>query len=217
MEYLARYQSCKYLLRSKSNQGNGFIFRMLDVRDPRPAESIDEVYKDVVRDLRVYRGLEAARRHAQTLMDAARESGSLDTAFAANDELKALSEAKLTSAMVRFVSPPPFARLDLNATPTEREQRFVKIEGLGNIPRDLAERLFELAGNPDPLTILEIPAWPAVMVIQWHESIPGRQDEFENMRGEISQTLMIERRFAALRVWFDPERIRARNDVKQVQ
>lgn len=217
LDYLARYQPCRYLLRAKREKGNGFIFRMLDVRDPRPAESIDEVYKDVVRDLRIYRGLETARRHAQALMDAARETGSLDTAFGGHDELKTLSEAKLTSAMVRFVSPPPFARLDLEVPSAERDQGFVKIEGLGNIPRDLAERIYELADNPDPLTVLELPAWPAVMVIQWHESIPGTQEEFENLRGGISQNLMIERRFTALREWFDPEKIRARNDFKQVQ
>jgi hypothetical protein len=217
MDYLARYQPCRYLLRSKREQGSGFIFRVVDVRDPRPAESIDEVYKDVVNDLRTQRGFEAARARAQALMDAARETGSLDAAFQANDELKSMSEERLTSSLVRFVSPPPFARLDLNAPPAERNQKFVKIEGLDNIPRDLAERLFELSENPDPLTIIDLPAWPAVLVVQWHESLPGRQDEFEKLRGDISQGLMIDRRIAALRDWYNPEKIRARNDFKQVQ
>lgn len=217
MEYLARYQPCRYLLRAKRDSGSGYIFRVIDVRNPRPAESVDEVYNQVVSDLRTHHGLERAKQHAQSLMDAARETGSLKEAFTNHEELKTMSEQKLTSAMVRFVEPPPFARLDLDVPASQRDRSMVKVEGLGNLPRDLAEKLFKMSENPDPLTVIELPAWPAVIVVQWHESIPGRQDEFEQLRSEISQGLMIDRRITALRNWYDPEKIRARNGYKLVQ
>jgi hypothetical protein len=70
-DYLARYQTPPFPLTDPRN-GNVYLFRMIDSQPGGPSESVDQARDQVIADLRLQKGFEAAKARAQALQSCGR-------------------------------------------------------------------------------------------------------------------------------------------------
>ena len=63
----------------------------------------------------------------------------------------------------------------------------------------------------DKTAVGELRGRAAILLIEWLKTEPGRDDEFEEMRGQLATELIAFRGRQAVAEWLAPEKIRARN------
>jgi len=208
--YLSLYRPSSYVL--KDPDGNGYLFRVVQTRESRIPESVDEVREDVIRDVRSLRAFNDAGRRGEELAERA-GGGGLKDAFDRMEDVK-----KLADKGVVLREPPPFTRLP------RYYLRFgvsrpanVSIPQVGQVSADVAERIFDLARADDPITVLKIEEKTLVLVVEWLETVPAREDEYTALREELLTAMTDYLSVQAMREWLNPENVRARNSVEMTR
>lgn len=202
--YLSLYQPSRYPLVS-FRENKVYLFRVVEVRPSRPPQSLDEVRDRVVKDLRLKAGYEAAQKRAEGLVAAA-GSSSLKEAYEADTELSELKDRG-----VAFHDPPPFSlftlgfRGDLSATP------FVSLGSAGSVPADTAKKIFALAGAESPRTAVPLESRASVLVVEWKETLPAREDALAQYLKQQAPMLINTRARSAKLELTRPSNVRARN------
>lgn len=212
-DYVALFEPCRYVLRNIGN-GDLFVFRVIETRDAHPAESVDEVREEAERDLRLLRGYETALSKGRQLMAQVRTRGGLEAAFEGDEELTTIrQERNLVAQKLKYAAPEPFARMSQSAAARLEKMPLQRVPDVGSLPMEIVEKIFALEDATDPLALFEWKEQSNVLVVQWRESIPGREDEFESIREDLVQGMLDDRRRAALTEWLDPNQIQARTSL----
>lgn len=202
--FLSLYQPSRYPLVS-FRDNKVYLFRVVEVRPSRSPQSLDEVRDRVVKDLRLKAGYEAAQKRAEALVAAA-GSSSLKEAYEADAELSELKDRGVT-----FHDPPPFSlftlgfRGDLSATP------FVSLGSAGSVPADAGKKIFALAGAESPRTVVPLESRASVLVVEWKETLPAREDALAQYLKQQTPMLMNTRARSAKLELTRPSNVRARN------
>ncbi|MEE9295691.1 MAG: hypothetical protein V3W34_12115 [Phycisphaerae bacterium] len=205
MEYLAVGQSHPLLL---SGRGNRYIFRVIDVKPAGPAATVDEVREQVIADLQLQSGYEEARRLAQQLADSVTSSDGLKNAFESDAELQ--STIQLPND---YFSPPPFARRRWNSAGSADDDAQVYVTGVGLVGKSFVARCFEgdLAGEFNKVLVVPIEESATIAVVEWVETIPLREDQYDQERQRIARQLNSTVLANAASEWLNPVRIKDRN------
>ena len=207
-EYLAAFQTCPYPL--KDQDGNFYVFRVIEVRKGHPAESLDPIRGVVRKDLRLLRGFERAKSRAEGLRGCHADLG-LQEAYDSDEELLWLRETP-EGAISGYFEPPPFARVSRYAAASGRTTPTTYIPGgVGLVPNSVVDLCFALEEADDKTAVVELRERAAILLIEWLKTEPGRDDEFEEMRGQLATELIAFRGRQAVAEWLAPEKIRARN------
>jgi hypothetical protein len=213
-DYVALYEPCRYVMRNTAD-GDLFVFRVIDTREAHPAESVDEVREEAERDLRLLRGYETALSKGRQLMARVRTLGGLEAAFEADEELTRMrKESNLVARTLKYVEPQPFARMSQSAAARLERLPLQRVPEIGSLPMEIVEKIFALEKATDPLALFEWKEQAKVLLVQWLESLPAREDEFESIREDLVQSMLEDRRRAALTEWLDPSQIQARTSLK---
>ncbi|HOA73244.1 MAG TPA: hypothetical protein PLQ89_21415 [Phycisphaerae bacterium] len=195
--------------------GNVFVFRNIATQPAEAPASFEEVRDKLVEDLRTIRAGEQAEQTAQNLAERAKGSD-LKTAFQSDAALA----AKLESSAL--LQPEPFARQSVfpgrNGGMPQVYGTFVP--GVGFDPQ-LVDAAFELASRatttqPSPVTTHKDNRGRHI-VIQYKQTLPVTQEEYNQYRDLARDYLLTQRRIAFLFDWFSPESIHARTDWKPTQ
>ncbi|MDO8629095.1 MAG: hypothetical protein Q7R41_01270, partial [Phycisphaerales bacterium] len=207
-DYLAMYQTSSHPL-SDYRKGDVYVFRVIEARPGGPAESVDQVRDQVIADLRLRRGFEAAKKHAESLRSCA-ANDPLRSAYESDPELAAFRETG-EGAKTGFFEPPPFSRVLRGRAATGRTKDGMFVGGgLDKLSNDIVDACFALAADPQKTAVMEMPDRAAVLVVEWVETIPAGEDEFNSMRGQLVTQLTDSRWREFINDWLDPGRIRAR-------
>jgi len=205
--YLARYESPPLPLRDEL--GNLYVYRVIDVRPAQPPATVDEVRDQVVKDVQLKHGFEAAQKAAEALLAQAREVG-LEAAWNASPESQ---EQPATHARYA-AAPPPFPREPLGLS----FGSFVP--GVGFIQRDFAERCFALGESSAAngrIGVIPLPAQANVAVVECEEIQPMTTTAYVSSRPQVVSTLASAGRQKTLSAWLDPELIRSRNKFERTR
>lgn len=214
-EFLAKFQPAPYPL-SDPRSGNAYIFRVVDSRPGGPAESLDQVREEVIADLRLQKGFEAAKARAESLRACCQASEPLKDAYEADSDLAVFRESG-EGAKTGYFEPPPFSRIGQTPAWKGRPADGVFVGGgLGKLPNETVDGIFALTDAFDKLAVFELPDRAAVMTVEWVEAIPAQEEEFAETRESLSTQLTDNRWREFVDEWFDPENIRARNGFKLV-
>ena len=205
-DYLASFQTCPYALRDENE--NVYVFRVVDVNPAHPAESVDEVRDRVIDDLRLLQGLEVAKARAEGLRSCSPEV-TIQEAFESDAELV---ELKSMGLGVGFFESPPVTRYTLMeaATGQRNPNRRVGFE-IGEIPSEIIDQWFELEDAWERTAVYELQDRATIIVAEWVETEPAREDQFQQQRERIFELLTDRRQRESLADWFDPDQIRIRN------
>lgn len=216
-DYLALYETSRATLTDPFTSQT-FVFRPIATRTPHPADSLDEVRDKVLKDMRMLDAYKKAKERAEYIASAARQPDqTLKSAFEADPEIAKLKLDVMKARDLTFVEPEPFAKVipDWAGLPAGPRARPSFVPGLGIVSRPAVEKMFELA-HDNGLAVIEEPQGPKVYVVRAEEFLPGREDEFENMRDSLVNRMTNGRMGNILAAWFAPDAIRARTGAKQV-
>ncbi len=209
-DFLARYQTAPFPLTDPRN-GYVYIFRVIDSKPGGPAESLDQVRDQVIADLRLQKGFEAAKVRAESLRSCCQASEPMKDAYEADPELAAFRESG-EGDKTGFFEPPPFSRIGQTPAWKGRPADGVFVGGgLGKLPNETVDAIFSLTDAAEKLALFELPDRAAVMTVEWVETIPAQEEEFAGARKSLATQLADNRWRELVNDWFDPEKIRARN------
>ena len=215
-DYLARYQTAPSPLADPHN-GNVYIFRVIESQPGGPSESVDQVRDQVIADLRLQKGFEAAKARAQSLRSCCQASEPLKDAYEADSELAAF-RATGEGSKTGYFEPPPFSRIGQTPAWKERPADGVFVGGgLGKLPNEAIDAIFAITSATDKLAELELPDRAAVMTVEWVETIPPQEEEFATTRKSLVTQLTDSRWREFVNDWFDPEKIRARTEFSLIR
>ena len=212
-DYLAPFQTCPYALKDMKNN-NLYLFRTIDTRDAHPPDSVEEVRDDVLRDLRMIRGFERALIRAEGVRNC--EPGlDLKAAFEHDDELVSFFVGGMYAGQGGWIEPPPFPRLEPRqaAGGGKTASTFIR-GGMGYVPMDVVDLCFALGERVERTAVVELPERPAAMVIEWVETLPPTEGEFQQIRQKMVDDMVATRTRLAVAEWLSPEKIQARNQFK---
>ncbi len=207
-DYLALFQTSPLPLTDVTS-GNMYAFRVVESRPGGPPKSLDEVREQVIADLRLKQGYESAKKRAGSLQACA-AIDPLRDAYEADPDLAVFRETG-EGAKTGYFEPAPFTRLARTSASKGRppEGTFVG-GGLGRLPNEVVDACFALADAPQKSKVLEVPSRAAVLIVEWVETIPAGEDEFNGMRKQLVTQLSDERWRQFVSDWLDPDKIRAR-------
>ena len=215
-DYLAKYQTAAFPLTDPRN-GNVYIFRVIDSEPGGPSESVDQARDQVITDLRLQKGFEAAKARAQSLRSCCLASEPLKDAYEADPELAAFRESG-EGVKTGFFEPPPFSRIGQTPAWKGRPADGVFVGGgLGKLPNETVDAIFSLTDAAEKLAVLELPDRATVMTVEWVETIPPQEEEFAGTRKSLVTQLTDNRWREFVNDWFDPEKIRARSGFNLVR
>ncbi|RJP36229.1 MAG: hypothetical protein C4547_07765 [Phycisphaerales bacterium] len=204
--YLSLYQPSTYVLKDAS--GGRYLWRVVETRGQKEPDTLDEVRKYVEADARTLRGFRAAQAAAADLLERARQEN-LKAAFDASEELK-----DRVIEGVAFRRPEPFARqLRFNVTLGRYARTNITIEQVATVSAEVVDRIFALEEVRPPVESFDLENQSLVIVVEWVETIPARQDEFEELRSQATASLDFLSR-QVMGEWLDPQNLRARNGVE---
>ena len=188
------------------DQGNAYVMRTVAVRPKQAPESVDVVRERVVKDLRLIRAYGEAEKQASTLADQAKEVGVVQ-AFKRDVPLQErLGDEALNE-------PEPFARMQVFNFGQMPQMFPAAIPGAGQ-DSELVEECFaqlsQATTKPVNVFVHDQPDRQRWVVVQVHEILPVKQDEYEQQRALGSYFLRLERFQAFMAEWYSPEQIRAR-------
>lgn len=202
--YLSLHQTSRYPL--TDTQGNLYIVRVVDARDEHAPDSLAEVRTQVTEDLRLAKGFETAKAHAKTLLDTVKQGKTLREAY---DQMEALAPAKTTPG--GFFEPTPFSKVASGLGAVGRKGTTTFVPGnVGRIPNEAVDAIFAQENSSDKIASHEMPERAAILVTEFVSVTHGREDEFEKIHDRLSQGIADQRQQAAVRDWFDAEKIRLR-------
>lgn len=209
-DYLAKFQTATFAL-PDSKSGNAYIFRVIDSLPGGPSDSVEQVRDQIIADLRLQNGFEAAKARAQSLRSCCQASEPLKEAYEADPELAAFRESS-EGAKTGYFEPPAFARIGQIPAWKGRPADGVFVPGgMGKIANSTIDAIFAMTDSPDKLAVFELPERASVMTVEWMETIPAQEEEFASTRQSLVTQLGDNRWREFVDEWFDPEKIRARN------
>ncbi len=207
-DYLATFQTSPFPVTDVAS-GNLYVFRVIDARPGHVPESVDEVREEVVADLRLARAFGAAKARAESLRQCMSYQ-SLKEAYEADLELVDLKE-KPGGVGSGYFEPPPFSRVPKHMASRGRPAAGVFAGmGLGNLPNETIDECFALDHAADKTKVIELVERPAVILVEWVETKPAPEDEFNSLRKKLSEELADARWREAVADWLDPKNIQAR-------
>lgn len=208
-EYLSLFQTGPYAL-SEGTTGNLYLYRVIEAKPGRAAESLEEVRDEVIADLRTLRGFEAAKKRAEALRAAAAQQ-TLKALYEADAELVAF-KAKSAGNESGFFEPPPVTRVSRMEAPFGRPAGGANTNsGLGRLPNDAVDQIFSLESSADKTTVLELKDRAAVVLVQWVETKPATQDQFDTLRKDLASKLSDVHFRDAVTPWLESSQIQARS------
>lgn len=204
--FLAMYQPSKFPLTDQ--HGSVYIFRVLEAKPERAAESVAEVRDRVIEDLRLKFGYQTAHAYTEQLVMDALAAGDLKTTYDNNADLAVLKEKEGSG----FSTPEAFSRLHSGLGVFGRTSPTTFIPGgPGRVPNEVVDQIFAMENSEEKIRLFEVPARACVLAVEFIGVARGREDEFEGIRQRISQGLSDQRQASAVRDWLNPENVRARN------
>jgi hypothetical protein len=204
--FLSVYQPSSYVLEDAS--GARYVWRVVETRGEKVPDSPAEVQKYVEADARTLRGYRAAQAAAGELLEKARQEG-LKPAFDASEALK-----DHVVEGVAFRRPEPFARqMRFNVTTGRYGRTNITIPQVATVSADVVDKVFALENVAPPVDSFELEDQSMVVVIEWVETLPAREDDFAELRDQASMTLDFLNR-QVMAEWLSPRNIRARNGVE---
>jgi hypothetical protein len=216
-DHLAMFETSRASL-SDPFTNQTFVFRPIASRKPHPADTLDEVRSKVIKDMRLQRAFEQAKQHAENIASAARQADqTLQAAYEADPELAKIRLDLVKANEMKYIEPAPFAMVieDWAGLPPGPRPRPSFVPGLGIVSRPAVEKMFAIA-RENGLAVIEEPEGPKVYVIRALEFIPGREDEYEQLRESLIARMTNGRAGTVLASWFAPEQIKARLGAKPV-
>jgi len=213
-EFLSPFQTSRYTLRDTGS--NVYLFRVVASRVAHVPDSLDEVRDKVVRDLRIIRGYEAAKRRADAL-SSCDASTSLREAYD--------SDVALTDRITAYGQ---FGAGFLEPTPVSRASEYVASLGhtgdsvsvgpdVGQVPGDVVERWFAQPHLEGEKSLVELKDRAVVMVVEWGGVERMKPTDLDEKRKSFTDLMMRLRSQDVMREWFDAGNIRARNGFKLVE
>jgi len=207
-DFLSMYQTSPHPL-SDYRTGNVYVFRVVEAKPGGPPASVDEVRGTVISDLRLKRGFEAAKKRAESFLSCS-GSDTLRAAYEADTDLAAFRESA-DGSKTGYFEPPPFSRVPRGQEAKGRPQAGVFVGGgLGLLPNDIVDSCFALADALQKTKVMELPARAALLVVQWVETTPAGEGDFNGMRTQLTTQITDSRWREFVNDWLDPKRIRAR-------
>jgi len=205
------YETCSEPL--VDGAGNAYVFRTMAVQPKQAPASWEDVREQLVADIRKLRGYEEAHRQAKMLAEQAAKVG-LEAALKEKPDLN----AKLGDKALK--TPGPFARKRALAWGGQTFMFPSSVPGIGG-GEDLIDMCFSLGEEqtttPEKVKVHEPEDGRRWVVVQWHETLPVTEAEYDAQRPNAIQHLLTEGRMDFLKNWFDSDQIRARigwEDVK---
>lgn len=188
--------------------GDVYVMRTVDVRLPQAPADYTQVKEQLIEDIRMKRAYEQAGQVAEQLADAARGS-SLSAALDADPAVKEkLGEKAL-------IQPKPFTQEQMMNYGSMPQLFPSMIPQIGYDP-ELVNTAFELAAQADgqgsPITTYEQPNRGRWLVLQYKDSLPVTEDEYEQQRQSAQFLLNYTRMSEVFSTWFDTEQIFARTE-----
>ncbi len=211
--YTATYQTSPCVLTDVD--GDVYVMRVVGSRPAHVADSVDEVRDQVVQDLRLVRAWEDARMHAEGLLDC-EEGATLEQTFLNHEELVSLKDTP-AGAWSGYATSPLVTRRNRTDLSAGREMPVHAGWTIGSVSRDLIEEWFQLQYNPQKVMVQELKDRATVIVVEWAETQEGREDEFYEMRPQLTSEVAGQRMRSVVSAWLDPENIRARNGLELVR
>jgi len=213
-DYIATYQTSPYPL-TDPIRGHMFVFRVIDSKQGRPAESLDEVRDEVVADLRLLQAFKEAEARAESLRSCAVGEG-LQEAYDTNLELVDLRDTP-EGINSGFFQPPAFSRLRSYEAATGRSPQGTFVGGgLGSLPNWAVDECFALENKFDRVTVLPLRNRADVIVVELLQVNPPVYEDFIETREQVLQQMQAEQWRLVFSNWLDPEQIRARNGLELV-
>lgn len=207
-EYLSLFQTGPYSL-TEGTTGNLYLYRIVEARPGRAAESVEEVRDEIIADLRTLRGFDAAKKRGESLRTAAGQQP-LKAVYEADAELVAF-KVKSAGNESGFFEPPPMSRVTRTEAPFGRPDGGAATgSGLGRIPNELVDQIFALQDTAEKTAVVELKDRAAVLVVQWTGTKPATQDEFDTLRKDLASKVSDVHFRDAVSGWLDPMQIRAR-------
>lgn len=207
-DFLSLYQTCPYPVTNPD--GDIYVFRVLKSGDGRPSLLASEAQDRIVEDLRLLRGMAAAKKRGEQLSRSWPDTP-LKEAYADELDLAELKETEKGEGLGFFISP-PVSRQQLGQLGSDQAATTAFAgPGIGLVPQELIETWFHLEDAEPKVIVQELKDRAAVLVVQWVETQTGREDEFARIREQIASQLADRRSRNAVSDWMDPEKIRARN------
>lgn len=196
-------------------EGNAYVFRTIAIRPPRAPESWEVVKEDLIRDIRLQKASEVAKRHAEELTAKAKQVG---LEQAANADPALADKLRMAPGQPVLRTPEPFARIDTRygqPMPTrlmelgwDQEGRFV------DTVFDLAS---ETTTQPSRIVLYPMKHLRRWVVAELEEIVPVTEAEYEQEREMAREMLRRQRWVQFASNWLDPENIRARVDFKSAE
>lgn len=193
-------------------EGNVYVFRTTAIRPAQPPDSFASIRDQIVEDIRKQKAFLEAQKEAQALLATAEGRG-LKTIFEQDANLREkLGENALNE-------PKPFTRKRLFSFRENAHLYPGMIPGFTSDP-ELVEKCFQLArGNAEEsrsgIGLYEQKSSQRWLLIQWLETLPVTQEEYNQQRDVAVRYLRSRRQIGVLRSWFDPEQIRVRAQWKE--
>jgi hypothetical protein len=204
-DYTALYQTSQYPLTHYST-GDVFVFRIVDSKAAHAPDNVDEVRDELIADMRLLKGFEAAKAAATTLVTAHTSGETLKDAY---DKDTDLLSHKGTESDFGYFDAQPFSRVPQGQAAHGRMPNGMFIpNGVGVVPNSVVDDLFAMKSND--VKSFDLPDRATVMVAEFKEVQLAKQDEFDKLKKDLRSQLVYERRSAAIKDWLDPEKIRAR-------
>lgn len=208
-DYTAMYQVNPYVLKNRMT-GNAYVFRVMESRPGRPAESIDEVRDRVVADMRTLRAFERAKVLGDALVNFDTEE-SLKAAFDKDDELVDARSLPAGKDIV-FAEPPPFSRASKFQAHMGRPKEGMLVgAGVGHLPVEVLDSIFALEWSHAKRAMFALPDRGLVVAVEWKETTRPTDEDFTATRQQIMSQMVSTRRQDTMSRWLDPEQIRLRN------
>jgi hypothetical protein len=206
-EYLALFETCPYPVKNRLS-GSMYVFRVVEGRKGRPAESIDEVRDEIIADLRLKKAYGIAKGRAQAVLACDPESP-LKELMEADPELVSLKDEGVT-----YAEPTPFGRTPSYMRAQDRPESVLVFGGVGELPSAVVDELFRMEYAGEKRAMFELPDRATVMVAEWKNTERPDDLAYLDLREALERELE-ERRWAeVLRDWLEPENVRARNEFK---
>jgi hypothetical protein len=208
---LSLYETSAFVLEDAAQ--NRYVFSVVEVDQPHPAKSLDEVRDQVIRDLCTLRGYEAAEAHAKRLAGKVADAP-LREVFEADEPLLPYTKPEEGAPEVVFMEPAPFARVMHWIVLAQPEPPWTTISGLGRVSTTVAEQCFALEQKDPPVGVVPLQERGQVLLVKWLQTQRGTLPQFTRDRGSLMSSLSQARQREVLQDWLSPERIRERYDVQ---
>ena len=202
--YLSQWQSSPITL--SDDDGNVYVFRVIDVAAGHAPESVDEVREQVVADLRLLHGMDRAEQAGKQFAENVGTSG-LKAAWDADTELA----DQVTPDDGGYSVAPRFARSFMgrkNMVPT-----------LGVVPDSFMDEAFEMARKLDEdggitPAVERVPGLAEVVVFSPMGYFPIYERDYDAQRRMLRQQFARQQAMELIFDWLDPQQIRERNQFK---